>query len=534
MPKAPRSRPVLPNAGIAAAYRRKIERLVEDMARSIEWFVRASYRQNPPEMATDETPAKALQREMDKLAKRWGRRFDDAAPELARWFAQQARNRSDRALREILKRAGWTVDFRMTRAMRDVLAATVEANVQLIKTIPQQYLADVQGMVMRSVQTGRDLGPLAKEMRQRYGLTKKRAALIARDQNNKCTSALQKVRQTELGIEQGVWLHSHAGKEPRPTHLANHGKKFNIAEGWFDPDPRVRRRIMPGELINCFPGATKVDLAANVEKAFRHRYRGQLTEVISDSGKTLRGTPNHPVLTPQGWRPLGSLDEGDHVIEVADESIRSIVSKRDVDHAVPLIGQIFDTLAETGRSRSEISLSSQFHGDGFAHGYVDVVDAARALSIGIDAARLQSRGEFTLPVTDDPAACGGSLVHLLKRRLLAATRDMRGFGETAAAIFAFLLHSQPVRLAGISEDAAGIEDSILDRRARNAVFFGERQHALSGLVLPTNPTRIRQVRTQFFDGHVFNLQTTAGWYIAEGIIVHNCRCTWKPIVPGLS
>ena len=42
-----------------------------------------------------------------------------------------------------------------------------------------------------------------------------------------------------MGVDEALWLHSHAGKEPRPTHLANDGKRYKISEGWYDPDPRV-------------------------------------------------------------------------------------------------------------------------------------------------------------------------------------------------------------------------------------------------------------------------------------------------------
>jgi SPP1 gp7 family putative phage head morphogenesis protein len=132
-----------------------------------------------------------------------------------------------------------------------VVDATVAENVSLIRSIPEKYLGDVQTSVMQSVKAGRDLATLSKDLRKNYGVSYRRAALIARDQNNKATSALMRVRQVDLGLEKGVWLHSHAGKEPRPTHLANHGKKFDLKEGWFDPDPRVRKRILPGELINC-------------------------------------------------------------------------------------------------------------------------------------------------------------------------------------------------------------------------------------------------------------------------------------------
>lgn len=243
--------PVHPNAALRAVYRKRLQRLIDEMGRSFAWWIRAAYRANEPRMAMDATPAKELQEAVERLAGRWQRRFDDAAPELARWFAQAASRRSDRQLAQILRDAGISVRFNMTPAMRDVVAATVEQNVQLIKSIPQQFLTQVQGSVMRSVQAGRDVGGLVQELQQNFGVTRRRAAFISLDQNNKATAALQKARQTELGIEEGIWIHSHAGKEPRPTHVKQHGKRFNIAEGWFDPDPRVRRRIMPGELIRC-------------------------------------------------------------------------------------------------------------------------------------------------------------------------------------------------------------------------------------------------------------------------------------------
>jgi uncharacterized protein with gpF-like domain len=95
------------------------------------------------------------------------------------------------------------------------------------------------------------MGPLAKQLQAQYGVTKKRAALIARTQNNLATGAMDRARKLELGLTKSKWRHSHAGKEPRPTHLANDGKLYDHAKGWYDPDPKVRRYIFPGELINC-------------------------------------------------------------------------------------------------------------------------------------------------------------------------------------------------------------------------------------------------------------------------------------------
>lgn len=197
------------------------------------------------------TPAAELERELKLLGVRWEKRFADAAPKMADWFSRSAASRSSDALRKILKDAGVSVKFQMNPVMRDAYQATLAENIGLIKSIQSQYHFEVQGMVMRSVTAGRDLGGLTKELEHRFGITRRRAAGIALDQNNLATATFVKVRQQQAGITMAVWLHSHAGKTPRPTHLANNGKPYDPALGWFDPDPKVRRNIWPGQLIRC-------------------------------------------------------------------------------------------------------------------------------------------------------------------------------------------------------------------------------------------------------------------------------------------
>jgi uncharacterized protein with gpF-like domain len=243
-------RPVHPNAGIAALYRRKLQNLTEEMHRSFSYRLKAAYRANAPAIiAQDAVPAAELQAAINDLTRQWRRRFNDGAPGLAAWFAKVAWRRSDAALKKILRDAGISVEFQMSRAMRDILRATIEQNVGLIKSIPEQYLTQVTGSVMRSVTTGRDLGSLAKELQEHYGVTKRRAAFISLDQNNKASSAFNRVRQLEVGITRAIWMHSHAGKKPRPSHVKNDGKPYDVNRGWFDP--HEQKWIFPGELPRC-------------------------------------------------------------------------------------------------------------------------------------------------------------------------------------------------------------------------------------------------------------------------------------------
>lgn len=250
-PKRKVLRPVHPNAGTAAIYRRRIDALVAEMADSYAYWLKARYRANPPIAADAALPARDLERQLSELGRQWAKRFDEAAPRLARWFAQSTERRSRAVLDKILRDAGISVKFQMNAEMRDAYQATLSENVGLIKSIPQQYHTQVEGLVMRSVSAGRDLSELTSELQARFGVTKRRAALIARDQNNKATAVFVRVRQKQAGITKAIWLHSHGGKEPRKTHLANDGKTYDVEKGWFDPDPGVRRRIWPGSEINC-------------------------------------------------------------------------------------------------------------------------------------------------------------------------------------------------------------------------------------------------------------------------------------------
>lgn len=239
--------PVRPNVGLQIAYRKKLDALIDEMQNSLVYWLKASYRANEPEMAQDASPAMALRGAMRKLSRRWQKRFDEAAPELASYFATHATKRADGALESILKRSGFSVEFKLTAEANDVMQATVGENVGLIKSIASEHLTQVEGMVMRSVAAGRDLGALSKELEERYGVTKRRAALIARDQNNKATATITRVRQESLGIKQAKWLHSHGGKHPRPSHKAADGKLYDIDKGMLIDGEYIR----PGEKINC-------------------------------------------------------------------------------------------------------------------------------------------------------------------------------------------------------------------------------------------------------------------------------------------
>lgn len=241
------TRPIRPNVGVEAWYRRQLDKQVREMQKSVVYWLSANYKASGAAVAMDASPAVFMRDAVRKLAKRWAKQFDDIAQKLAERFAGDAMKNSDVSLRNALDVAGLTVEFKMTAPMNNALQATIAENVGLIRSIPEKYFTEVEGMVMRSVARGRDLKTLTDELQNRYGITRRRAALIARDQNNKATSVMQAARQQSLGITEGIWRHSHAGKEPRPSHVKADGQKFDLSKGLYLDG----KWTMPGEEINC-------------------------------------------------------------------------------------------------------------------------------------------------------------------------------------------------------------------------------------------------------------------------------------------
>ncbi len=249
MPKIVRSVPA--NRGIEVAYRRAISKLIDEMNNSMLYWLTAQYKAAPSrveELAQDaSTPSNKMRAKLNAIARRWIKKFNEAAPKIAEAYIRKQFAYSNSAFRQALADNGWTVKFTLTPAMRDALNASINENVALIKSIPEQYFKQVEGIVMRAYTIGRDQAQLVKELKAMYPKTQDRAILIARDQSNKANATVNRTRQLELGITKAVWMHSHAGKTPRPSHVAANGKEFDVANGMYLDG----KWIQPGEEINC-------------------------------------------------------------------------------------------------------------------------------------------------------------------------------------------------------------------------------------------------------------------------------------------
>lgn len=257
--RAFRGRDIKADLGLRRKYAEKLVALVTEMHRSTVYWLLAEYKRQLPRveklmatdaaLADDASPARDMLARLRAQMRRHRAIIDEKAQSYAEWFAARANSgataRTKASLSEMF---GFTVGMKgLTRNVNNVLQSVIAENVGLIKSIPDKYFTELEGLVMRSVRTGRDIATLTEELEKRYDVARDRALLIARDQNNKASAAISRARMQDAGVEMAIWRHSSRAKHPRPSHLEADGEIFPLAEGLFIDG----EYIFPGEEINC-------------------------------------------------------------------------------------------------------------------------------------------------------------------------------------------------------------------------------------------------------------------------------------------
>lgn len=256
--------PVFPNAGVETWYRGQLQAIVLVMSKDMLAAVRGALAEAnglphqliPMLPAMDAKAARPslaplLRKALSKWSVLWTRRIEKVSTSIARDFAVQNKSATSAAMLNKLAKAGFTVKFKPTPASTNALDAIIAENVGLIRSIPQKFLTDVEASVWQAVMAGSDLDTLSRDIKAKYGVAWRRAALIASDQNAKAKAAMERARRIEVGITKARWGHSHAGVDPRPSHVkaGKEGIEYDVAMGWWDPDEQ--RYIWPGVLIGC-------------------------------------------------------------------------------------------------------------------------------------------------------------------------------------------------------------------------------------------------------------------------------------------
>lgn len=244
-------RPVRPSAALEERYLQRLEGLLvqarsELVAPLFKGIAVEELQEG--DLALDSFSQADMVRDFVRRFEDWAAHHEDEIASIADWFATGAAKHANNAFKHNLAAAvGHTVNLPFSAQLERQISAVVASNVGLIRSISAVYAEQVADVVMDSVKSGRDLKSLADSLEERFGVSRSRAELIAIDQNNKATAAIDKQRKLDLGITRSKWIHTGAGKDPRPDHMAANGTEYDTEQGCLISG----KYVQPGEEVRC-------------------------------------------------------------------------------------------------------------------------------------------------------------------------------------------------------------------------------------------------------------------------------------------
>lgn len=257
-PNLLRGAPLNHNAMVAERYNKDLQSLVSQMTAQVEREIRKLFEGDAAQeyFAVDESISSQARILTNKLTDTFNSLFARRSKMMASRAVKNSANASKSSLHFSLKELSGGLSIKtdfMTGDLSEVITASIAENVSLIKSISSDYLTEIQGAVMRSLQPGGNgLADLVPYFQDRKEITQRRARNIALDQTRKAYNSINTERLKSIGVKKFEWIHSGGGAHPRREHIKMDGNIYS-----FDDLPVIgimygnEVRGIPGQLPNC-------------------------------------------------------------------------------------------------------------------------------------------------------------------------------------------------------------------------------------------------------------------------------------------
>ena len=251
-----KSKGVKPDISAGVTYNAELQRMVRSVRKDVDSIVMYAVRSIAPEYQRDseltlDSWVDVLNSVFVTIRERWSSaQFKALADSVARKFVTTTNNSNARRTERSL---GINL-FGDSQKLSDYVRSSIAANVALIESIPEQYLTQVESIVYSNVNSGGRPATIAKQLQSQFGVTERRAKVIARDQTSKVTGDLNRIRQTDAGFPFFRWLDS-SDERVRSRHkfLDEHVTEYGKAIYRWDNPPLSDKGvpIIPGEDYQC-------------------------------------------------------------------------------------------------------------------------------------------------------------------------------------------------------------------------------------------------------------------------------------------
>lgn len=403
----------------------------------------------------------------------------------------------------------------------------------------------ITASVTQGILQGKSVGKIANDLQKRIPEMNRTSAVRAA--RTAITSAENGGRMdsykaaSDMGIKvRKRWVATKDGRT-RHAHQRLDGQTVDWDESFtselgkirFPGDPRAK----PANVYNCFVGDVKVASDSKLIRSYKHIYEGDLITVKTAGGVQFTCTPNHPILTPNGWVSAELLNNGDNILVTFGEQNVFGGVNPDIKHRFPRIDAIHNLFNVSGGERA-VGVSVNFHGD-VATSNVEIVSQKRFLRRRWYSGIGKSVDKILFKLSDKTFARKRSFVEHFRRICASSFGFMRSRCKALSFLRRRLSHSNVHGFRPSTDMNVVLPEYSIDNLPAETVIRSELLDGLSGKVFFD---KIVSVEVSSANCHVYNLQTENGYYFVNSIIpqngekcngifaiAKNCRCTMRTV-----
>jgi len=294
----------------------------------------------------------------------------------------------------------------------------------------------------------------------------------------------------------------------------------------------------------CFTGSTIPRPIGEILKVFRRPYQGDVFVITTSAGEQFRATPNHPILTAKGWRSAKEIKPSDKVV---DFSLDQFIPETNPIEVEPSFATIADALFHPSVSQivSECPTPADFHGDGQSgQNQIDIAVPKPELGDGFNPFPIEdvrhktliwlhqsgffsdNRGFGLLGVTGLPSVetpqFTTSTLQSVKKTASANTNLTNNFRGSESP----LKHIDGFDCSGmflVPRDIFKDTETFQKCGRRSSSSTKPSPNFGSGNSIAPKLQDVIGVRTEFVSCHVYNFETSSGYYMAGCSLVKNCK-----------
>lgn len=491
-----------------------------------------------------------------------------------------------------------------------------------------------EGVIRQGMLDGKQTSQLIGEVKELMATSRRHSETLVRTAVMQVHDKAQEItRDNNLDILKGEQQISTLDLRTSDVCRVRDGKAWDLNKQPIGDHslPYQRPPLHP----NCLLGDTDVLSRCGVSAAFKRWFEGEIVIIKTTSGFELSTTPNHPILTRQGWIASDELNVGSYVVCDGVGQWRDRRNWND-DNVPTSIEQLTSSfLMSSKMSAVSMPISSvDFHGDGI-DGDIAIVATNRFLMNTLNASLFEHLHQNILKL-GRVSFCSLNRYSLFSQNIgccfLPSSSNMGFTNELLPFFLRSNSHSSELLLASIScintillqdkfdcfnrdseflvnssytntrieqiynilmsfidvsqnnvciahqlfcfcsdlyrviceqsnnNPTGNIEyfcnicgafprfiesDDFIRRQCSNGSFSGSNSiflndsiqnevrdielahNLIDGNIIKVFFDQVVSIERKCFSGHVYNLETKDGWYIANGILTHNCRSTMR-------